>query len=157
MLSKILKFYLYKTDPEVAHKLAIKFIKNPLLRLNSCQTINYENLCQRVFDMDFKSPIGLAAGFDKNAEIYNQILNLGFGFTEVGTITPKPQEGNPKPRVFRLIEDKAIINRLGFPNDGMATVSNRIKYNHPKGICGINIGPNKDNATSSEDYILCFD
>ena len=157
MLSKILKFYLYKTDPEVAHKLAIKFIKNPVLRLNVCQTINYENLCQRVFDMDFKSPIGLAAGFDKNAEIYNQILNLGFGFTEVGTITPKPQEGNSKPRVFRLIEDKAIINRLGFPNDGMDTVSNRIKYNLPKGICGINIGPNKDNATSSEDYILCFD
>ena len=157
MLSKILKFFLYKTDPEAAHKLAIKFIKNPLLRLNSCQTINYENLCQRVFDMDFKSPIGLAAGFDKNAEIYNQILNLGFGFTEVGTITPKPQEGNSKPRVFRLIEDKAIINRLGFPNDGMDTVSNRIKYNLPKGICGINIGPNKDNATSSEDYILCFD
>ena len=75
----------------------------------------------------------------------------------MGTITPLPQEGNPKPRVFRLIEDKAIINRLGFPNDGMSIISKRIKNNPAKGICGVNIGPNKENATSVEDYLSCFD
>ena len=119
MLSRIFKFYIYRSDPELAHKLAIKFIKTPFIKLNLLPNDSYENLYQNVLDMNFKSPIGLAAGFDKNAEIYNQIFDLGFGFTEVGTITPYPQEGNPKPRVFRLVEDKAIINRLGFPNDGM--------------------------------------
>lgn len=157
MLSRIFKFYIYRSDPELAHKLAIKFIKTPFIKLNLLPNDSYENLYQNVLDMNFKSPIGLAAGFDKNAEIYNQIFDLGFGFTEVGTITPYPQEGNPKPRVFRLVEDKAIINRLGFPNDGMSIISKRIKNNPAKGICGINIGPNKENATSIEDYLSCFD
>ncbi len=157
MLSRVLKFYIYKTDPELAHKLAIKFIKTPLSKLNFYPNNFYENLYQNVFDMNFKSPVGLAAGFDKNAEIYNQIIDLGFGFTEVGTITPYPQEGNPKPRVFRLSEDKAIINRLGFPNDGMSIICERIKNDPAKGICGVNIGPNKENATSIEDYLSCFE
>ena len=129
MLSKIFKFYIYKTDPELAHKLAVKFIKTSFLKLNILPNSCYENLYQNVFGMNFNSPIGLAAGFDKNAEIYYQIIDLGFSFTEVGTITPLPQEGNPKPRVFRLIEDKAIINRLGFPNDGMSIICKRIKNN----------------------------
>ena len=157
MLSKIFRFYIYKTDPELAHKLAVKFIKTSFLKLNLLPNSCYENLYQNVFGMNFISPIGLAAGFDKNAEIYNQIIDLGFSFTEVGTITPLPQEGNPKPRVFRLIEDKAIINRLGFPNDGMSIICKRIKNNPAKGICGVNIGPNKENATSIEDYLSCFD
>ena len=90
------------------------------------------------------SPIGVAAGFDKNAEVYNPLFNLGFGFVEVGTITPKPQFGNPKPRVFRLEEDEALINRLGFNNSGSEQISKRIKENNKKGFLGINIGPNKD-------------
>ena len=119
MLYRIFKFFLNRTDSELAHKLAISYIKKYSIRLNLFSNSSYENLSQKIFNLDFKSPIGLAAGFDKNAEVYNQVYKLGFGFTEVGTITPKPQEGNPKPRVFRLIDDKAIINRLGFPNEGM--------------------------------------
>ena len=157
MLYRIFKFFLNRTDSELAHKLAISYIKKYSIRLNLFSNSSYENLSQKIFNLDFKSPIGLAAGFDKNAEVYNQVYKLGFGFTEVGTITPKPQEGNPKPRVFRLIDDKAIINRLGFPNEGMKIIKERIKNNPPKGICGINIGPNKDNATKSDDYLLCFD
>ena len=157
MLYKLFKFYLNKTDPELAHKFAIKFIKNPLL--SSCitpQTI-YDNLNQTLFNLEFSSPIGLAAGFDKNAEIYNYVEKLGFSFSEVGTVTPKPQPGNPMPRVFRLIDDRAIINRLGFPNDGMEIIKRRMKKNIPNGICGINIGPNKENAILVDDYSICFD
>ena len=157
MLTKIFQFYLFRTDPEQAHKLAIKFIKSPLIKINFKPNKSFENLQQKIFNINFDNPLGLAAGFDKNAEIYNQVFRLGFGFTEVGTITPKAQEGNPKPRVFRLKEDKAIINRLGFPNEGMSIISKRIKNEPSTGICGVNIGPNKENATSIDDYMLCFD
>ena len=102
------------------------------------------------------SPIGVAAGFDKNAEVYNPLFNLGFGFVEVGTITPKPQFGNPKPRVFRLEEDEALINRLGFNNSGSEQISKRIKENNKKGFLGINIGPNKDSKNRIDDYLICF-
>ena len=102
------------------------------------------------------SPIGVAAGFDKNAEVYNPLFNLGFGFVEVGTITPKPQFGNPKPRVFRLEEDEALINRLGFNNSGSEQISQTIKENNKKGFLGINIGPNKDSKDRVEDYLICF-
>ena len=101
MLTKIFQFYLFRTDPEIAHKLAIKFIKSPLIKINFKPNKSFENLQQKIFNINFDNPLGLAAGFDKNAEIYNQVFKLGFGFTEVGTITPKAQEGNPKPRVFR--------------------------------------------------------
>ena len=156
MLHKIFKFYLKKIDPELAHKLAIVFIKMSSLLPRIFSPKTYKNLHTNVFHLNFKSPLGLAAGFDKNAQIYNHIYKLGFGFSEIGTITPKPQEGNPRPRVFRLIEDKAIINRLGFPNDGIDIIKKRIKHNMPKGICGINIGPNKENATLTDDYLKGF-
>ena len=139
-MHKIFKFYLKKIESELAHKLAIVFIKISVIIHREYSSPKIEkNLHTNVFHLNFKSPIGLAAGFDKNAQIYNHIYKLGFGFSEIGTITPKPQEGNPRPRVFRLIEDKAIINRLGFPNDGIDIIKKRIKHNMPKGICGIKI------------------
>ena len=96
----------------------------------------------------------MAAGFDKNAEVYNSLFKLGFGFVEVGTITPLKQYGNPKPRVFRLVEDEALINRLGFNNIGAKNIINRIKRNNPIGLLGINIGPNKDTQRSNLMIIL---
>ena len=102
------------------------------------------------------NPIGMAAGFDKNAEVYNSLFKLGFGFVEVGTITPLKQYGNPKPRVFRLVEDEALINRLGFNNQGAKNISDRIKKNRPTGLLGINIGPNKDTKEREKDYIECL-
>ena len=104
---------------------------------------------------DIKNPIGLAAGFDKNAEVYNQIFKLGFGFVEVGTVTPKKQSGNAKPRMFRLEEDRALINRLGFNNDGSEIIKKRIENNIPYGLFGINIGPNKDSSNMTKDFFRC--
>ena len=113
-------------DPELAHKLALKFINyNYIIKDNYLP--EYENIKINIFDLNFSSPIGLAAGFDKNGEVYNSISKLGFGFTEIGTITPKPQFGNERPRVFRLKDDSAIINRLGFPNIGMDEIKKKNK------------------------------
>ena len=157
MLFNIFKFFLYKIEPEKAHKLSIVLINKYFAKIPLSSNYIDKNLYQKIFNLSFDNPLGLAAGFDKNAEIYNQVDKFGFGFTEIGTITPKPQEGNLKPRVFRLIQDKAIINRLGFPNEGMDEITKKMKKNIPKGICGVNIGPNKENATSIDDYLLCFD
>ena len=157
MLFNIFKFFLYKIEPEKAHKLSIVLINKYFAKIPLSSNYLDKNLYQKIFNLSFDNPLGLAAGFDKNAEIYNQVDKFGFGFTEIGTITPKPQEGNLKPRVFRLIQDKAIINRLGFPNEGMNEITKKMKKNIPKGICGVNIGPNKENATSIDDYLLCFD
>tara|TARA_B100000575_G_C23125556_1_gene652051 strand:- start:323 stop:1375 length:1053 start_codon:yes stop_codon:yes gene_type:complete len=157
MYKKFFEFYVTKTEPEKAHKLALQLIKNPFFLRNPFLKKDYKNLNQKILNMDFKSPIGLAAGFDKNAEVYNEISKLGFGFAEIGTVTPESQYGNQKPRVFRLLEDNALINRLGFPNDGMIQIKTRMNKDSPKGICGVNIGPNKKNAKDIDDYILCFD
>ena len=157
MLFNIFKFFLYKIEPEKAHKLSIVLINKYFAKIPLSSNYLDKNLYQKIFNLSFDNPLGLAAGFDKNAEIYNQVDKFGFGFTEIGTITPKPQEGNLKPRVFRLIQDKAIINRLGFPNEGMDEITKKMKKNIPKRICGVNIGPNKENATSIDDYLLCFD
>ena len=157
MLFNIFKFFLYKIEPEKAHKLSIVLINKYFAKMPLSSNYLNKSLYQKIFNLSFDNPVGLAAGFDKNAEIYNQVDKFGFGFTEIGTITPKPQEGNLKPRVFRLIQDKAIINRLGFPNEGMNEITKKMKKNIPKGICGVNIGPNKENATSIDDYLLCFD
>ena len=157
MIYKTISTLLQKADPELAHSLAIKFIKNNYLPLNLLISQASPKLEINVLGKVFKNPIGLAAGFDKNAEIYNSIFKLGFGFAEVGTITPLPQYGNPKPRVFRLPEDEAIINRLGFPSLGMEKVKAIIQNNEPTGILGINIGPNKENTSKIEDYLKCFE
>ena len=157
MFYQILNSFLKQTDPEVAHEYAIKFLKQNIIPFDFFKFATDETLKIKVFGIDFDNPIGLAAGFDKNAEVYNSIFKLGFGFSEVGTITPEPQYGNPKPRVFRLNADQAIINSLGFPNDGMNIIHERIKNNPKKSILGINIGPNKENATKEEDYLKCIE
>ena len=150
----ILRPLIFKFSPEVAHSLAIKALK---LNNISYSKPKDNHILETTFcEKKLSSPIGVAAGFDKNAEVYNQLFNLGFGFVEVGTITPKPQFGNPKPRVFRLEEDEALINRLGFNNSGSERISQTIKENNKKGFLGINIGPNKDSKDRVEDYLICF-
>ena len=149
-----LRSLIFKLDPEKAHTLAIKSLKFNLVP-NLFQGTENDNLFKTtLFNKELKNPIGMAAGFDKNAEVYNQLFKIGFGFVEVGTITPLRQYGNPKPRVFRLVEDEALINRLGFNNHGAQEVLDRIKRNSKKGILGINIGPNKDAQNRLEDYLL---
>jgi dihydroorotate dehydrogenase len=151
---QIINSFINKLDPELAHSLAIQFLKNLYIPLFPSK--DDEILKINILGNEFLNPIGLAAGFDKNAEVYDKMFALGFGFAEVGTITPKPQEGNSKPRVFRLIEDKAIINRLGFPNQGLVKIKSRIETKKAAGILGINIGPNKDSASRIDDYVECF-
>jgi dihydroorotate dehydrogenase len=150
----VLRPFLFNLDPETAHDLAIKSLKfNPFPRkmfeVEDEQMLNIELLGK-----NFPNPIGLAAGFDKSAEAYNPILKLGFGFVEIGTVTPLKQYGNSKPRIFRLEDDEALINRLGFNNDGMEKIKNRIKLESKRGILGINIGPNKDTKDQKNDFCL---
>jgi dihydroorotate dehydrogenase len=111
-----------------------------------------ERLAIRVAGLDFPNPVGLAAGFDKDAEVFRQMLGLGFGFVEVGTLTPRPQGGNPKPRLFRLAEDRAVINRMGFNNCGIEAAKARLSGSRRGGLVGINIGANKDSADRVADY-----
>jgi len=150
----ILKPALFKLDPETAHDFAIKSLKfNPLPK-KMFEVEGEEILKIKLLGKIFPNPIGMAAGFDKSAEVYNSLLSLGFGFVEVGTITPLRQFGNPKPRVFRLEDDEALINRLGFNNDGIEEIKARIKSNKKKGVLGINIGPNKDTKDQKNDFCL---
>ena len=150
----ILKPFLFNLDPEIAHDFAIKSLKfNPfpskLFEVDDEKILNI-----KLLGKDFPNPIGLAAGFDKSAEVYNSLFKLGFGFVEVGTVTPLKQFGNPKPRIFRLEEDNALINRLGFNNDGKDIIKKRIKGEKKKGILGINIGPNKETKNQKNDFYL---
>ena len=153
----LFKPFIFKIDPEMAHNLAIKTLKYNFLPEDIFKVENESILETKIFNNKIKNPIGLAAGFDKSAEVYNSLFRFGFGFIEVGTITPKQQYGNPKPRVFRLESDRALINRLGFNNDGLEKVSNRLRNNSPNGFLGINIGPNKDSKNRIDDYLKCID
>ena len=150
----ILRPFIFNLDPEVAHDLAIKSLKLNLLPSKMFEVEDEKILNIELLGKNFPNPIGLAAGFDKSAEVYNSLLKLGFGFVEVGTITPLEQYGNPKPRIFRLKEDGALINRLGFNNDGMEKVKNRIISEKKRGILGINIGPNKNTKDQKNDFCL---
>ena len=152
----ILKPFIFTLDPEVAHDLAINSLKLNVLPKNLFKVDDEELLETKLFNQSLPNPIGLAAGFDKSAEVYNSLFKLGYGFVEVGTVTPKRQLGNPKPRVFRLEKDQALINRLGFNNHGSEIVSKRILENIPNGFLGINVGPNKDTKNKEEDYYLCL-
>ena len=152
----ILKPFIFTLDPEVAHDLAINSLKLNVLPKNLFKVEDEELLETKLFNQSLPNPIGLAAGFDKSAEVYNSLFKLGYGFVEVGTVTPKRQLGNPKPRVFRLEKDQALINRLGFNNHGSEIVSKRILENIPNGFLGINVGPNKDTKNKEEDYYLCL-
>ena len=150
----VLRSLIFKLDPEIAHKLAIKTLK---LNFNSINKIKSDSSIEtKIFGKKIVNPIGIAAGFDKDAEVYNPLFRLGFGFVEVGTVTPREQYGNSKPRVFRLEEDEALINRLGFNNSGADIVSARINSNTPNGLFGINIGPNMETENRLEDYLICL-
>tara|TARA_B100000482_G_scaffold184339_1_gene159958 strand:+ start:76 stop:1122 length:1047 start_codon:yes stop_codon:yes gene_type:complete len=153
MFSK-LRPLIFKIDPEKAHNLAIQTLKFNLVSNVFDENKNDPIFKTKIFDKEIENPIGIAAGFDKNAEVYNPLFRLGFGFVEVGTITPLKQYGNTKPRVFRLVEDEALINRLGFNNHGAEVVLDRIKLNSKLGLLGINIGPNKDSNDRMNDYLI---
>ena len=151
-----LRSLIFKLDPEIAHNLAIKSLKFNFVPNILDKDKNNPLFKSKLFNKNLDNPIGMAAGFDKNAEVYNSLFRLGFGFVEVGTITPLKQYGNPKPRVFRLVEDEALINRLGFNNHGAKNVFERIKSNSQIGLLGINIGPNKNTDNRLNDYIECL-
>jgi len=153
MFSK-LRSIIFKFDPETAHNLAIKSLKFNLVSNIFDENKNDPMFQTNLFGKKIENPIGLAAGFDKNAEVYNPLFRLGFGFVEVGTVTPLKQFGNPKPRVFRLEEDYALINRLGFNSSGSMDVNSKIRSNPPNGLLGINIGPNKDTKDLLDDYLI---
>ena len=138
-------------DPEDAHRLAIQGLR---LLPPGRPRPDDAKLAVRAFGLNFPNPIGMAAGFDKNAEVPDALLRLGFGFVEIGTVTPKPQAGNPRPRLFRLERDQAVINRLGFNNDGAEAVLRRLasRANHG-GIVGVNVGANKDSVDRVADYV----
>ncbi|MEP3052051.1 MAG: quinone-dependent dihydroorotate dehydrogenase [Erythrobacter sp.] len=149
MLFKIIRPAIFALDSEKAHRISIAALKASPLRVGAAAG----STSIEVAGLHFPNPVGVAAGFDKNAEVPDQLLGLGFGFTEVGSITPKPQSGNPKPRLFRLVEDKAVINRMGFNNEGADAALRRLERRRGQtGVVGINIGANKDSADRIGDY-----
>ncbi len=150
----ILRPFLFSLDPETAHDLAIKSLKFNYLPSKMFEVEDEQILNTELLGKNFPNPVGLAAGFDKSAEVYNSLLRFGFGFVEVGTVTPLKQFGNSKPRIFRLEEDSALINRLGFNNDGIEIIKKRIKSEKKKGVLGINIGPNKNTKDQKNDFCL---
>jgi dihydroorotate dehydrogenase len=161
---QIIKNTLFKKPPEEAHYWTmsqlrkaynVRFIRNILKKKFSSQRTDLE---QTIWGITFKNPVGLAAGFDKDAKFINELDMLGFGFIEIGTLTPKAQDGNPPPRLFRLPQDEALINRMGFNNEGVDAAVQRLKNTHSNIIIGGNIGKNKitPNEQADDDYIYCF-
>jgi dihydroorotate dehydrogenase len=138
--------------PEKAHEATIRLLRSPLAPRP--KVVSDPMLVSRLAGIELPNPLGLAAGFDKNAEVPDKLLRLGFGFVEVGAVTPKPQAGNAKPRVFRLRKDEAVINRYGFNNDGLEVIGGRLAARAGKpGVVGINLGANKDSDDRAEDYV----
>lgn len=164
MYKSLIRTILFWFDAEKVHYFSfgmIKFIQKipgiPAF-LRYLFSVEDKRLEREVFGLKFKNPVGIAAGFDKNAVLIDELDNLGFGFIEIGTLTPKPQVGNPKPRLFRLKEDEAIINRMGFNNEGVTSAIERLKERKSSVLVGGNIGKNKvtENADAESDYIICF-
>ncbi|MBZ0218513.1 MAG: quinone-dependent dihydroorotate dehydrogenase [Fimbriimonadaceae bacterium] len=156
-LYTLAKPFIMALDPERAHELSLQVLKSGVHPVQTRP--DPPSLAISLWGLDFRNPIGMAAGFDKNGEIPDALLKTGFGFTEIGSVTPLPQDGNPRPRVFRLKADHAIINRLGFNNDGHEKVCARLRARRPatgvtKGIVGVNIGANKTSANRIDDYVL---
>ena len=155
----IIRFFLFIFNPEFAHHLAMNSLKI-FNYLGFLSFLSQKIKCKPrlIMGLKFDNPVGLAAGLDKNAEYIDCLSKLGFGFIEVGTVTPKPQAGNPKPRSFRLTKEEGIINRFGFNNDGIDKVIKNIQKSKFKGILGINIGKNFDTPISkaTNDYLICF-
>ncbi|MCG5242562.1 quinone-dependent dihydroorotate dehydrogenase [Azospirillum doebereinerae] len=148
---------LFRFDPETAHGLTIKALKTGLVPAPRGR--DEPSLRSRVWGLDFTNPVGLAAGFDKNAEVVDAMLRLGFGFVEPGSVTPRPQPGNPRPRLFRLVEQGAVINRMGFNNQGLDAFAERLerRRDNPRraaGIVGANLGKNKDTVDAADDYVI---
>lgn len=159
---QLLKKVLFLLGPEKAHHLTLSMIRLPAVApiLKGSYAISHPALEREVFGLRFKNPVGLAAGLDKNALAFEQFGTMGFGFVEVGTVTPKAQPGNEQPRLFRLIKNEAIINRMGFNNDGVQAVAERLRKRKKGGvIVGGNIGKNKvtPNEKAVDDYVICFE
>lgn len=163
MYKSIIRPILFRFDPEKVHNFTFQWLrfinKIPFVKniIRKQYLLEDQRLETEVFGIKFPNPVGLAAGLDKNASLYKELAGFGFGFIEIGTITPKPQPGNPKKRLFRLISDKGIINRMGFNNQGVEAAVERLKTNKNI-IIGGNIGKNKwtENENASQDYIICF-
>lgn len=165
MYKSLVRKILFQFDPEKIHHFSFSMIKGmmkvPFIPGITKSIFKIENpaLERKLFGLTFKNPVGLAAGFDKNALLFDEFSNYGFGFIEVGTVTPKPQPGNPKKRIFRLKPDEALINRMGFNNDGVDAVVERLRHRRSDVIIGGNIGKNKvtPNEKAIDDYLICFE
>ncbi|SIS48912.1 quinone-dependent dihydroorotate dehydrogenase [Belliella pelovolcani] len=165
MYKSIIKPLLFKKNPESAHHFTFAWIKKtfnlPLVKglIANQFSLDDPRLEREVFGLKFKNPVGLAAGFDKDAKLIDEMALLGFGYIEIGTLTPKPQDGNPLPRLFRLPEDEALINRMGFNNGGVAAAVERLKKRKSNVIIGGNIGKNKvtPNENAVDDYLICLE
>ena len=160
MFYQLARYFLFKLDPEVAHELSIKQLS--LLGGTPLDIFFRQKLPSRpveVMGLRFDNPVGLAAGLDKDGEAIDALGSMGFGFIEVGTVTPRPQPGNDKPRLFRVIPAEGIINRMGFNNKGVDHLIEQVKKSNYKGILGINIGKNKDTPLENgkDDYLICMD
>ncbi|WP_337271338.1 quinone-dependent dihydroorotate dehydrogenase [Oryzifoliimicrobium ureilyticus] len=151
IVNRLARQALFMVEPEKAHGLSIAALKSGLVP--PIRVPRDPRLACDVANLRFPNPLGMAAGYDKNGEVPDALLKLGFGFTEIGTVTPRPQEGNPKPRLFRLVEDEAVINRMGFNNEGHDAVFARIAERPRTGIVGMNIGANKDSSDRIADYV----
>jgi len=164
MYKQLIRPILFLFDPEKIHYFTFSVVKTvskiPFVSsiFRSMYQVNDKKLERNLFGLTFKNPVGLAAGFDKNAVLYNELANFGFGFVEIGTVTPKGQAGNPKKRLFRLKDDQGIINRMGFNNEGLEVAIEQLKKNKGKIIIGGNIGKNTDTTPENytEDYVTCF-
>ena len=164
MYKTLIRPVLFKFNPEVAHNLTLNGLK-VLRRIPFARNIvrliykrEHPNLEREVFGIKFPNPVGLAGGLDKNGEVYNELSDFGFGFVEIGSLTAKPQPGNPKPRLFRVVKDKAIINRMGINNHGVTQAIRNINSNHPRVIIAGNIAPNSSSQGEqvTEDYKTAF-
>jgi dihydroorotate dehydrogenase len=142
---------LFRLDPERAHRVALRALALGMVRVPQPPAV--ASLRTRVFGLDFPNPLGLAAGFDKHAEAVDALLDLGFGFVEAGSVTPRPQPGNARPRLFRLAEDEAIINRFGFNSQGLEAFAARLRKRARRGIVGANLGKNKETEDGAADYV----
>jgi dihydroorotate dehydrogenase len=151
LLEGLARPFLHALDPETAHRATILALKSAVLPRPRPDD---PDLAVEAFGLRFPNPVGMAAGFDKHAEAVDSLLSLGFGFVEIGTVTPRPQPGNPRPRLFRLTRDRAVINRFGFNSEGHAVVAARLRARaHRGGIVGVNIGANKDSDDKAADYV----
>jgi dihydroorotate dehydrogenase len=159
MFYTLVRKALFATDPETAHELTLESLRlghNLGATRLVCKVRNQPLTCM---GLEFPNPVGVAAGLDKNGDYFEALGDLGFGFVEIGTVTPRPQPGNPKPRVFRLTSAQAMVNRLGFNNKGVDHLVRRVKNHHYKGVLGINIGKNFDTPIehAADDYLFCLD